>query len=163
MKYHIKLNLNEIKKLGKTCEDIYNEYIEKNYQNYDFKELCFNNLVLNNKKNTTDLANKLIKVMEYLHHLHQKYLADNNNRYSISVNELRVKRQEYSVHLSNLNSMLRKLNSFKVCCVDLDYIKDLKDQVDNLNSAIAILDSIEDELMSEDVINIEKLMEFILE
>ncbi|MEG2110613.1 hypothetical protein [Clostridium sp.] len=160
MRYRVNLNLKEVKRLGMVFEDIYNEYIEKNY---DFKELCFNNLVLNNKRNTTDLANKLIKVMEYLHHLHQKYLADNNNRYSISVNELRVKREEYSVHLSNLNSMLRKLKSFKVAYVDLDYIKDLEDQVDNLNSAIAILDSIEDELMNKEVINIEKIMEFILE
>lgn len=163
----VKLSIYELNRAGKILESLYNSKFEKilyekNYRSTDlsYKSLILerNNRILTNRHNI-NFINKLMMLIENIHKVYQKHLADANNPYKISINLINKKKEILITHLNNLDELLDDINSNILKRTDINYIKDIKEQIKNINYSIETLDTIKDELMRREIIELDEILD----
>lgn len=157
----VKLNLYELQKLGKILEYLYNSNFEKIlYKPNRSSDFDYNKFVLESgdNKNNIGSINKFLILLDRVHKVHQYYLGDSNNEYKISVNLLETKKQLLVTHGNNLNELIDEFNSNLLKKDDVNYINDLKNEFEAINVAINKLDTIKQELMSREIIEIDEIV-----
>lgn len=167
MGFRIKLSIYEVNKLGKILESLYNSKFEKilyekNYRSIDlsYKSLILerNDSVLTDRHNM-DFVNKLMMLIENTQKVYQNYLADANNPYKISINLITKEKEMLITQLTNLNELLDYINLNILKRTDIDYIKDIKEQIENINATFLYFDEIKDELMSREIIELDEILD----
>ena len=151
------ISINEVKTLGKILEYFYNEKFEKysEYFNHDDK-LSYDNLVFKSDSSNINFVNTLMLVLDNAHTVYQEALSSSFNSYGVSINVIDKRIEMINIHLSNINSILEKVEkNFKL--YDITYISKLKAQQDNLNRALLVLRNAKDNLLNKKSIDIEKI------
>lgn len=151
------ISINEVKTLGKILEYFYNEKFEKysEYFNHDDK-LSYDNLVFKSDSSNINFVNTLMLVLDNAHTVYQEALSSSFNSYGVSINVIDKRIEMINIHLSNINSILEKVEkNFKL--YDMTYISKLKAQQDNLNRALLVLRNAKDKLLNKKSIDIEKI------